>query len=216
MKPPINTFHESVAPGSLNRSFTTVMDFVPSFLELAGVSVPEMSEHKINLPLHQKTAVRKMSKFRGKDVHAIRGKSWVPYLGSGKAEENETWAIHTSSEATGWELFARGALRKGDWKIVHIAKAQGGAGEGDDGWELFNVASDPGETTDLAQENPDKLNELLACWDEYVVECGIVWGEAATASGLGFDEAPQLWEDEVDLQKSWMGARGGECPETCA
>ncbi|ETS85091.1 hypothetical protein PFICI_03116 [Pestalotiopsis fici W106-1] len=216
MKPPVNTFHTTVAPGSLNRSFTTVMDFLPSFLELAGVSLPAISEHKVPLPLHQKSVVRKMSKFRGKDVHAIRGKSWVPFLSRGaNVEDNETWAIHPSSEATGWELFARGALRKGDWKIVHIAKAQGGAGEGDDGWELFNVASDPGETIDLAQAEPDKLQELLACWEEYVVECGIVWGEAATASGLGFDEAPQLWEDEVDLQKSWMGARGGECPKTC-
>ncbi|KAM0812787.1 putative Sulfatase N-terminal domain-containing protein [Seiridium cardinale] len=217
MKPPVNTFNASVAPGEFNRSFTTVMDFVPSFLELAGVPLPAISEHEVNLALHKTHAVRKMSKFRGKDVHAIRGKSWVPFFGTGgKTGEDETWAIHPSSEATGWELFARGALRKGDWKIVHISKAQGGVGEGDEGWELFNIANDPGETLDLAQTEPGKLGELLACWDEYVVECGIVWGEAATAAGLGFDEAPELWEDETDMQKSWMGARGGECPETCA
>ncbi|KAK9779535.1 putative Sulfatase N-terminal domain-containing protein [Seiridium cardinale] len=217
MKPPVNTFHASVPPGELNRSFTTVMDFVPSFLELAGVPLPAISEHEVNLSLHKTNAVRKMSKFRGKDVHAIRGKSWVPFFGTGgKTGEDETWAIHPSSEATGWELFARGALRKGDWKIVHISKAQGGVGEGDEGWELFNIANDPSETLDLAHTEPDKLGELLACWDEYVVECGIVWGEAATAAGLGFDEAPELWEDETDMQKSWMGARGGECPETCA
>ncbi|KAK9414081.1 putative Sulfatase N-terminal domain-containing protein [Seiridium unicorne] len=217
MKPPVNTFHASVAPGEFNRSFTTVMDFVPSFLELAGVPLPAISEHEVSLSLHNTIAVRKMSKFRGKDVHAIRGKSWVPFFGTGgKTGEDETWAIHPSSEATGWELFARGALRKGDWKIVHISKAQSGVGEGDEGWELFNIANDPGETLDLAQTESDKLGELLACWDEYVVECGIVWGEAATATGLGFDEAPELWEDETDMQKSWMGARGGECPETCA
>ncbi|KAK6081896.1 arylsulfatase [Seiridium cupressi] len=217
MKPPVNTFHASVAPGEFNRSFTTVMDFVPSFLELAGVPLPAISEHEVSLSLHGTIAVRKMSKFRGKDVHAIRGKSWVPFFGTGgKTGEDETWAIHPSSEAIGWELFARGALRKGDWKIVHISKAQSGVGEGDEGWELFNIANDPGETLDLAQTEPDKLGELLACWDEYVVECGIVWGEAATATGLGFDEAPELWEDETDMQKSWMGARGGECPETCA
>lgn len=130
-------------------------------------------------------------------------------------EDNETWAIYSSSEPVGWELFARGALRKGDWKIVHFAKTQGGAGEGDNGWELFNIVQDPGETNDLAQAEPEKLRELLACWDQYVVECGVVWGEGAQVPGLGRDEYPELWEDEVDLQRYWMGAKGGECPEPC-
>lgn len=192
------------------------MDFVPTFLELAGVTLPAASEKSQGALLGKDTVTRKMTTFRGKDVHAVRGKSWMPLFGSGvRAEEDEMWSIHSSSEPVGWELFARGALRKGDWKIVHISKAHGGAGEGDEGWELFNVVEDPGETTDLAQQQPQKLQELLACWDEYVVECGIVWGESAIAPGLGIDEAPELWQDEVELQKSWMGARGGECPAPC-
>lgn len=154
-----------------------------------------------------------MTRFRGKEVHAVRGKSWVPFFGRGESvEQDTTWEIHSSSEPIGWELSARGALRKGDWKIVHFAKAQGGAGEGDDGWELFNVVEDPGETKDLAHQEPGKLQELLQCWDEYVVECGIVWGEGAAASALGKDEAPELWEDEMELQKCWMDARGGVKP----
>ncbi|KAH8880771.1 alkaline phosphatase-like protein [Thozetella sp. PMI_491] len=213
VKPPANTFLPSLTQGSFNHSFTTVMDFVPSFLELAGVSMPPSIEKKVALPLHKKTATRKMTTFRGKEVHAIRGKSWIPFFQRGeKVEDSELWSIHSSSEPIGWELFARGALRKGDWKIVHIEKKQGGLGEGDDGWELFNVVEDPGETKDLSQDEPQKLHELMALWDEYVVECGVIWGESAAAVGLGFDEAPELWEDDVELQKSWMGARGGECP----
>ena len=154
-----------------------------------------------------------MTTFRGKEVHAIRGKSWLPFFTHGKSvEDNETWSIHSSSESVGWELFARGALRKGDWKIVHFPKHMGGVGVGDDGWELFNLAEDPGETKDMAEAEPGKLKELLAHWDEYVAECGIVWGQTAEADGLTIDEAPELWEDEVDLQKSWMGAKAGETP----
>ncbi|KAI1459667.1 alkaline-phosphatase-like protein [Annulohypoxylon moriforme] len=216
VKPPANAFLPSFSPGSFNRSFTTVMDFVPTFLELAGVSLPPASERRNVTPLHKDIATRKTTTFRGRDVHAIRGKSWVPHFGRGeKIEDDEMWSIHSSSEPVGWELFARGALRKGDWKIVHFAKAQGGAGEGDNGWELFNVVDDPGETNDLAQAEPQKLQELLAHWDEYVVECGIVWGESALAPGLGMDEAPGLWENELELQKAWMGAGGGECPRPC-
>ena len=133
-----------------------------------------------------------------------------------KTEDNELWHIHSSSEPIGWELFAHAAMRKGDWKIVHIAKAQGGVGKPNgDGWELFNVVEDPGETKDVAHAHPEKFDELLKCWEEYVVECGIVWGEKAFNPGLGPDEAPELWEDEVELQKSWLGARGGECPTSC-
>ncbi|KAJ5712734.1 hypothetical protein N7493_009202 [Penicillium malachiteum] len=212
VKPPANTFLPSFTPGSLNRSFSTVMDWSPTFLELAGISLPASFNEERIRALEKTTVVQRMTKFRGRSVHAIRGKSWVPFFTKNqKAENEELWHIHPSTEPIGWELFARGAMRKGDWKIVHIAKANGGVGEANgDGWELFNVAADPGETEDLATVQPEKLAELLACWEEYVNECGIVWGENAFEPGLSIDEAPELWEDDVELQKSWLGAKAGE------
>ena len=62
---------------------------------------------------------------------------------------------------------ARGALLKGDCNIVHIARANGGVGDCDDGWELFNMVVDPGETHDLAPQYPDKLAELLELSDGF-------------------------------------------------
>lgn len=175
------------------------MDFAPTFLDLAGVSLPSGSGAKTS--------------FRGRQVHTIRGKSWVPFYSQGKTvEDNQVWTIHSSTEPIGWELFARGALRKGDWKIVHIAKKEGGAGDGDEGWELFNIAQDPGKTRDLAKSNPEKLQELKGHWDEYVVECGVIWGETAEALGIDKDTAPELWEDDTELQKSWMNTGAGTCP----
>ncbi|KAI1359356.1 alkaline phosphatase-like protein [Xylaria arbuscula] len=215
IKPPVNTF--SFEPGSFNRSFTTVMDFVPTILEMAGIPLPPITQKKVSIPSTKRTPTRSMTTFRGREVHAVRGVSWVPFFADGKkVEDDERWAIHSSTEPIGWELFARGALRKGDWKIVHFSRKRGGVGIDDEGWELFNIAKDPGETEDLASAEPEKLQELLACWDQYVVECGIVWGETAVAPGLSQDEAPEFWEDELDLQKSWMGAKGGECPSSCA
>ena len=216
VKPPAGSFPHSFAPGTFNRAFTTVMDFVPTFLEMAGVTMPPASEKQMAAHPLGEAASRQMTSFRGKDVHAVRGKSWMPLFGRGQTvEADEMWAVHSSSEAVGWELFARGALRKGDWKIVHFPKDHGGVGVGDEGWELFDVVRDPGETEDLAVSEPEKLKELVAHWDEYVVECGIVWGEAAVAPGLNKDDAPGFWQDEIDLQKEWMGARGGDLPKTC-
>ena len=193
------------------------MDFAPTFLELAGVRLPAAAPKAVGAPPNRHAVDRQMTTFRGRDVHAIRGKSWLPYFARGqRVEQDEMWTVHSSEQPVGWELFARGALRKGSWKIVHIPKELGGAGVADEGWELFNVVDDPGETRDLAHEEPEKLKELIKDWDAYVVECGVVWGDSAAASGLSKDEAPQLWEDELDMQKVWMGAKGGECPATVA
>ena len=47
----------------------------------------------------------------------------------------------------------RGAVMKDDWKLVWNATLPSRA-------ELFNLAQDPGETTDLAAKHPDKVAEL--------------------------------------------------------
>lgn len=41
-------------------------------------------------------------------------------------------------------------------------------------WQLFNIRVDPGETKDLASENPEKLKEMLEHWVLYVAETGLV------------------------------------------
>ena len=97
--------------------------------------------------------------FQGRAVEPIRGKSWVPYL-TGKVDQ-----VYAANEAIGTELFGSRALRLGDWKITDT-----GTGE----WSLFNIAEDPGETRDLAKDNPERLAELTAAWDAYAKDVGVV------------------------------------------
>jgi arylsulfatase A-like enzyme len=47
-----------------------------------------------------------------------------------------------------------GAVRDGDWKLIEWYE--------DDTLELFNLRDDPGETRDLAPEDPAKVQELRA------------------------------------------------------
>ena len=49
----------------------------------------------------------------------------------------------------------RGSVRKGDWKLVKIALLPSKT-------ELFNLATDPGETTNVAEENPEIVKDLEA------------------------------------------------------
>jgi arylsulfatase len=97
--------------------------------------------------------------FGGKAVQPITGKSWVPYL------RGQTDHVYGAQDALGTELFGSRSLRQGDWKVTDA---------GDGKWRLFNIAKDPGETTDLAASQPDQLKKLAAAWDSYAANVGIV------------------------------------------
>jgi arylsulfatase len=63
-------------------------------------------------------------------------------------------------------------MRKGDYKAVLVAEPFGPGG-----WRLYNTAEDPGETTDLSTEDPEILEELMAAWDNYADDVGVVLSE---------------------------------------
>ncbi len=130
--------------GEIGTAFSTVMDIAPTLLELAGTA-------------HPGTA------YRGREVEPMRGRSLVPYL-SGDSE-----AVHHAATGTGWELFGRRAVRQGDWKALYLP-----APYGPGTWQLYDLSRDPGELDDQAAAQPGKLAELLALWDRYVEENGVI------------------------------------------
>jgi arylsulfatase len=60
-------------------------------------------------------------------------------------------------------------LRQGDYKAVMVPPP---FGEGE--WQLFDMAKDPGETDDLSNTHPQKLEELKTAWKQYADEVGVV------------------------------------------
>jgi arylsulfatase A-like enzyme len=65
-----------------------------------------------------------------------------------------------------WQHEGNRALRQGDWKIV--------AAGNESFWELYDLATDPTESKNLAQAHPDKVRALAAAWqketDAYVAQ----------------------------------------------
>lgn len=58
-------------------------------------------------------------------------------------------------------------------------------------WQLYDLGNDPGEVRDLAQQHPERLAELIAHWQDYVEETGVLVTEgggyplaAAEVAGL--------------------------------
>ena len=137
-------------PGAIDHSFATVMDLLPTILSLTSLEHP-------------------FPTYRSRAIAPVSGVSWLPYLTS------QTSQIHTSESITGWELFGRRALRRGQWKILYIPPPHG-TGR----WMLYDVVDDWGETRDLGAKKPEVLKEMVALWAEWAGRNGVLWeGEKA-------------------------------------
>lgn len=106
---------------------------------------------------------------------ATRGRSMLPLL-KGTAQ-----SVHGDDYRHGWELFGHRAVRAGDWKLLWLAGDQGVGG-----WQLFNLATDPGEANDLATKYPEKVAVLEKFWDEYVQQNNVILPDSSQDKAFGF------------------------------
>ncbi|KTT99472.1 arylsulfatase [Sphingomonas yabuuchiae] len=137
--------------GRIANANLDVRDVAPTLLDYAGLRQP--------------------SQFAGHAILPYEGHSLRPVLSS------RTGFVRSADESLGYELFFRRALRQGDWKIVFLPKptnryTRGGVSTGR--WQLFNVSKDPGETKDFAAAEPARLASLVAVYDRYAKDKGVV------------------------------------------
>jgi len=69
----------------------------------------------------------------------------------------------------GVEVSGHSALYRGDYKLVRTPPPLG-----DSGWRLYNITVDPGETTDLAAQQPDLVSSMLADYQAYAQRNGVL------------------------------------------
>ena len=104
--------------------------------------------------------------FQGREVAPLRGESLVPVL-AGMSKTARGYDDPLGFEMMGWR-----AVRMGQWKITWI-DAPFGTSE----WQLFDLASDPGEARDLAAAHPELLQRLLQKYHAYANEVGVIYSE---------------------------------------
>ena len=67
------------------------------------------------------------------------------------------------------ELLGKRVVRIGDYKLVHMP-----APYGNDDWQLFDLHSDLGESTDLSDESPEIVERFRKAWDDYARDNNVV------------------------------------------
>lgn len=138
----------SGVPGStanrVQSALTHVNDIVPTLLELAGVPHPGV-------------------RYKGQPVQPLAGRSLLPVL-TGQAQQ-----VYPPDIPIGYELSGNAALFKGDLKLVRNLPPVG-----DGQWHLYDLRTDPGETQDLRDAQPQVFARMQADYAAYARDHGVL------------------------------------------
>jgi len=123
--------------------------------------------------------------FRDRPVQRFQGKSWVPML-AGRAD-----GPRSEQDWLGWELWGSRAIRQGNWKLLWQQRPMGEAR-----WALYDLARDPGERHDLAEQEPERVERMTALWEEYAATNGVILPDRTLFETLEDQLPPRVPVDE--------------------
>lgn len=131
-EPLIVKWNGKVIPGSISESLISSIDFLPTFMEMAGSNKP--------IPEN------------------IDGKSIVPTLLNQELENHTDLFWHYPHYHNGSKMVPAGAVRSGNYKLIEWYEPK--LLKHGKSVELFDLENDQSETTDLSESNPEKASEL--------------------------------------------------------
>ena len=116
------------------------------------------------------------SKFDGNDILPCEGESLQPSFAADNPVRGPLF----------WEHEGNAAVRIGKWKLVRKYPGP---------WELFDMEADRTEMSDLAAQNPERVRDMAARYEEWAKRCGVIPREKILelmkAQGAG-----AFWEDD--------------------
>ena len=125
------------AKGEMRHQYHHSTDVVPTILEVVGLEMPKV--------------------YRGVDQYPVNGVSMRYSFDSAKAP--------TKKERQYYAMLGTRGIWENGWKASAVHAPISGKGHFDeDRWELYHVDEDRAESRNLADEHPEKLQELIKVW----------------------------------------------------
>lgn len=171
--PTVAMWKGKIPAGQVYEDLATQMDWFPTFSKIVGADLPNDRE------------------IDGKDLSAV--------LFENGNREGDQFIYYMLADQRGYQ--------EGDWKIKRPYKGYAGS-RGMKKVEphdvlLFNLKEDPGETTNLAAENPEKVDQMMRAMDLAVEQLGPL-PESLVIRG------PQDRSHYEYLEKKWKGSESGK------
>lgn len=151
---PFNRFKTYTTEGGLNTPFIISGKGIPA---LGEISDEYLTVIDLAPTFYELAGVTYPGNLATKKTKPLLGNSILPFINGVRPN------IHDEEYGVGLEHRSHIFYRKGDWKLVQLA----GPGV-EKRMMLFNLADDIGETTDLSTTYPDKYNELIGAWNDFV------------------------------------------------
>ena len=107
--------------------------------------------------------------YKDESIVPMQGRSLMPLL------RGESVPARKPREL-GWSAYGMDAYRRGNWKVLRLPEPYG---NGD--WQLYDLASDPGETHDLSSDFPERTENLAKAWQNYANSNGVIQPDSPTA-----------------------------------
>ena len=131
------------AKGEVRTQFSHTIDIVPTVLEAIGIPMPDMVNGVKQKPIEGTSLVYTFDDAKGKERHTTQ---YFELVGN-RGIYHEGWMASTTPMRVPWMTMGA-AYTPDDFK-----------------WELYHVAEDFSQVTDLAASNPGKVKELQALFD---------------------------------------------------
>lgn len=93
--------------------------------------------------------------YNGRDILPYEGTSLVPVLRSGSGVNHNLY----------WEHTGNAAIRTGDWKLVRDWPLD---------WELYDLSNDRSEIHDVAEQHPERVQQMSAEWAAWARRAGVI------------------------------------------